>query len=250
MKIVVVGGTGLIGSKVVGLARAEGHTASVAVPNTGVNTVTGEGLFEALMGVDIVIDVSNSPSFEAEAVMAFFKNSTSNLLDTGKATGVKHHVALSIVGTNRLPDNAYFQAKLAQEAMIRNHALPYTIVHATQFLEFLPTLADMYTTGNEARVPTGNVQLIAADDVASMLLEAALSRPQNGDIEIAGPERAPMNVMVERYFAATGDNRQALADPTASYFGALLEENSLVPHGEARRGTITFDQWIGMRAAA
>lgn len=247
MKIVVIGGTGLIGSKTVAILRQGGHQALAASPNKGVNTITGAGLKEALAGAEVVIDLANSPSFEDKAVLEFFQTSGRNLHAAEAAAGVRHHVALSIVGTDRTPDNGYFRAKVAQEKLIEASGIPYTIIRSTQFLEFLKGIADSATDGNKIRVSPGLFQPIAADDVAAVVAEVALAPPRNGIVEIAGPERAPFNEIVARYLKAIGDPREVVRDSEARYFGGRVEERSLVPLGEARLGRIGFDEWIRRR---
>src|SRR5215469_16464889 len=243
MKIIVIGGTGLIGSKTVAILRQGGHEVVAASPNTGVNTITGDGLKEALAGAQVVIDLANSPSFEDKAVLEFFETSGRNLLAAEAAAGVRHHVALSIVGTDR-SDNGYFRAKVAQEKLIKTSGIPYTIIRATQFLEFLGGIADSGTDGNTVRLPPVLFQPIAADDVAPVVAEVALAAPRNGIVEIVGPERAPFNELVARYLKAAGDPRQVVRDPEARYFGGRVEERSLVPLGEARLGHIGLDEWL------
>ena len=244
MKIVVIGGTGLIGSKTVAILRQAGHEVVAASPNSGVNTITGQGLEEAVAGAQVVIDLANSPSFEDKAVLEFFETSGRNLHAAEAAAGVRHHVALSIVGTDRTPDNGYFRAKVAQEKLIEASGIPYTIIRSTQFLEFLKGIADSSTDGNKVRVSPGLFQPIAADDVAAVVAEVALAPPLNGIVEIAGPERAPFNEIVARYLKAVGDPREVVRDPEARYFGGRVEERSLVPLGEARLGRIGFDEWL------
>lgn len=244
MKIVVIGGTGLIGSKVVTGLTQEGHQAVAASPNTGVNTLTREGLSEALAGADVVVDVANSPSFEPQAVLAFFETAGRNLLAAERAAGIRHHVALSIVGTDRMPDNGYFQAKVAQETLIKASGVPYTIVRATQFMEFLGAIADSSAVDGEIRLPGGMFQPIAADDVAAVMTETALAAPRNGTFDIAGPNRAPFDRIIARYLEAVGDPRSVVRDPEARYFGGTVEETSLVPLGEARLGLISLDTWL------
>src|SRR2546430_3359027 len=233
MKIVVIGGTGLIGSKTVAILRQGGHEVVAASPNTGVNTITGQGLKEAMAGTQVVIDLANSPSFEDKAVLEFFQTSGRNLLAAEAAAGVRHHVALSIVGTDRTPDNGYFRAKVAQEKLIEASGIPYTIIRSTQFLEFLRGIAASSTDGNIVRLSPGLFQPIAADDVAPIVADVALAAPRNGVIEIAGPERAPFNAIVARYLQAVGDPRQVVRDPDAPYFRGPVEERSLAPVGEA-----------------
>jgi uncharacterized protein YbjT (DUF2867 family) len=244
MKIVVIGGTGLIGSKVVEKLKQKGHEAIAAAPNTGVNTITGEGLKEAMAGAQVAIDLANSPSFEDKAVLEFFETSGRNLLAAEAAAGVRHHVALSIVGTDRTPDNGYFRAKVAQEKLIETSGIPYTIIRSTQFLEFLGGIAASSTDGNIVRLSPGLCQPIAADDVAAIVADVALTAPRNGIIEIAGPERAPFNEIVARYLKAVGDPREVVRDPEARYWGGRVEERSLVPLGEARLGRIGFNEWL------
>jgi uncharacterized protein YbjT (DUF2867 family) len=244
MKIVVIGGTGLIGSKVVEKLKQKGHEAIAAAPNTGVNTITGEGLKEAMAGAQVVIDLANSPSFEDKAALEFFETSGRNLLAAEAAAGVRHHVALSIVGTDRTPDNGYFRAKVAQEKLIETSGTPYTIIRSTQFLEFLRGIAASSADGNMVRISPGLFQPIAADDVAAIVADVALAAPRSGIVEIAGPERAPFNEIVARYLKAVGDPREVVSDPEARYFGGRVEERSLVPLGEARLGRIGFDEWL------
>jgi uncharacterized protein YbjT (DUF2867 family) len=250
MKIVVIGGTGLIGSKTVANLRQGGHDAVAASPNTGVNTITGEGLKEAMAGAQVVIDLANSPSFEDKAVLEFFETSGRNLLAAEAASGgIRHHVALSIVGTDR-SGNGYFRAKAAQEKLIETSGIPYTIIRSTQFLEFLGGIAASSTDGNIVRLPASLFQPIAADDVAAIVADVALAAPRNGIVEIAGPERAPFNEFVARYLKAAGDPREVVSDPEARYFGGRVEERSLVPLGEARLGRIGFDEWLRRSQAA
>jgi len=243
MKIVVIGGTGLIGSKTVVILRQSGHEVVAASPKSGVNTITGEGLKEAMAGAQVVIDLANSPSFEDKAVLEFFDTSGRNLLAAEVAAGVRHHVALSIVAIDR-SDNGYFRAKVAQEKLIVASGIPYTIIRATQFLEFLGGIADSSADGNIVRLPPVLFQPIAADDVAAVVAEVALAPPRNGIIEIAGPERAPFNQIVARYLKAVGDPREVVRDPEARYWGGRVEERSLVPLGEARLGRIGMDEWL------
>src|ERR1700737_979005 len=243
MKIVVIGGTGLIGSKVVEKLKQKGHEAIAAAPNTGVNTITGEGLKEAVAGAQLVIDLANSPSFEDKAVLEFFETSGRNLLAAEAAAGIRHHVALSIVGTDRT-DNGYFRAKVAQEKLIKTSGIPFTIIRSTQFLEFLGGIAASSTDGNIVRLSPGLFQPIAADDVAAIVADVALAAPRNGIVEIAGPERAPFNEIVARYLKAVGDPREVVRDPEARYWGGRVEERSLVPLGEARLGRIGFNEWL------
>jgi uncharacterized protein YbjT (DUF2867 family) len=250
MKIVVIGGTGLIGSKTAAILRQGGHDVVAASPNTGVNTITGEGLKEAMAGAQVVIDLANSPSFEDRAVLEFFETSERNLLPTEAAAGVRHHVALSIVGTDR-SDNGYFRAKVAQEKLIKASGIPYTIIRSTQFLEFLGGIADSSADGNIVKISSrGLFQPIAADDVAAIVADVALAAPRNGIVEIAGPERAPFNEIVARYLKAVGDPRKVVGDPEARYWGGRVEKYSLVPLGEARLGRIGFDEWLRRSRAA
>jgi uncharacterized protein YbjT (DUF2867 family) len=250
MKIVVIGGTGLIGSKTVAILRQGGHSVVAASPQTGINTITGEGLKEAMADTQVVIDLANSPSFENKAVLGFFETAGRNLLPAEAAAGVRHHVALSIVGTDRTPDNGYFRAKVAQEKLIEASGIPYTIVRATQFLEFLGTIADSSADGNMIRISHGLFQPIAADDVAAIVADVALAKPRNGIVEIAGPERAPFNEIVARYLKAVGDPREVVSDPEARYWGGRVEEHSLVPLGDARLGGIGLDEWLRRSQAA
>lgn len=244
MKIVVIGGTGLIGSKTVAILRQGGHEVIAASPDNGINTITGEGLKEAMSGAAVVIDLANSRSFEDKAVLEFFETSGRNLLAAEAAAGVGHHVTLSIVGTDRTPDNGYFRAKVAQEKLVEASGIPYTIVRSTQFLEFLGGIAASSTDGDKVRLSPGLFQPIAADDVAAIIADVALSPPRNGIVEIAGPERAPFNEVVARYLKAVGDPHEVVRDPEARYFGGRVEERSLVPLGEARLGRIGFDEWL------
>jgi uncharacterized protein YbjT (DUF2867 family) len=244
MKIVVIGGTGLIGSKTAPILRQGGHEVVAASPKTGVNSITGEGLKEAMAGAQVVIDLANSPSFEDQAVLEFFQTSGRNLLPAEAAAGVRHHIALSIIGTDRTPDNGYFRAKVAQEKLIEASGIPYTIIRSSQFLEFLGGIADSCANGNMVRLSPGLFQPIAADDVAAIVAEVALAAARNGIIEIAGPERAPFSEIVARYLKAVGDPREVVSDPEARYFGGRVEQYSLVPLGEARLGRIGFDEWL------
>ncbi|MDZ7864393.1 SDR family oxidoreductase [Acidovorax sp.] len=247
MKIVVIGGTGLIGSKLVKQLTARGHEAVAASPNTGVNTLTGEGLAAALQGTQVVVDVANSPSFEDKAVLDFFETSGRNLLAAEAAAGVQHHVALSVVGTERLQGSGYFRAKLAQEKLIKAANIPYTIVHATQFMEFLAGIAQAGTEGQTVRLSPALVQPIASDDVAAAMADVALAAPVNGTIEIAGPERVGLAALVQRYLAAIGDARTVVGDAAAPYFGVQLDDRSLTPGDAPRLGTITFETWMTQR---
>jgi uncharacterized protein YbjT (DUF2867 family) len=244
MKIVVIGGTGLIGSKTGVVLRQGGHQVVAASPKSGINSITGEGLKEAIVGAEVVIDLANSPSFEDKAVLEFFETSGRNLRAAEAAAGVRHHVALSIVATDRTPDNGYFRAKVAQEKLIETSGIPYTIIRSTQFMEFLGAIAASNTDGNVVRVSPGQFQPIAADDVAAIVADVALAEPRNGIVEIAGPERAPFNEIIARYLKAVRDPHEVLRDPEARYFGGRVEELSLVPLGEARLGRIGLDEWL------
>jgi uncharacterized protein YbjT (DUF2867 family) len=243
MNIVVIGGTGLIGSKTVAILRQGGHEVVAASPQSGINTITGEGLKEVMAGAQVVIDLANSPSFEDQAVLEFFETSRRNLVAAEAAAGVRHHVALSIVGTDR-SDNGYFRAKVAQEKLIVASGIPYTIIRATQFMEFLRGIADSSADGNIVRLPPVLFQPIAADDIAPIIAEVALAAPRNGIVEIAGPERAPFNEIVARYLTAVGDQREVARDPEARYFGGRVEQHSLVRLAEARLGRIGLDEWL------
>ncbi len=244
MKIVVIGGTGLIGSKVVSNLRQQGHEVLAASPNTGVNTITGEGLEKALAGAEVVIDVANSPSFEDEAAMAFFKTSGRNLLAAAAAAGVRHHVALSVVGTDRLPENGYFRAKLAQEDLIKASGLPYTIVRATQFFEFIPGIAQSSTEGQTVRLSPAHLQPVASDDVAALVARTAAATPLNGTIELAGPDRISLDELVRRYLNVKHDPRKVVADVHARYFGSELDDKSLTPGDKPHIGSISFEDWL------
>ena len=250
MKIVVIGGTGLIGSKTVPILRQGGHEVVAASPKNGINSITGEGLKEAMTGAQVVVDLSNSPSFEDKAVLDFFETSGRNLFAAEGAAGVGHHVALSIVGIDRTPENGYFRAKVAQEKLIESSGIPYTIIRSTQFFEFLGGIAASSANGNVVRLSPGLFQPIAADDVAVIVADVALAAPRNGIVEIAGPERAPFDEIVARYLKAAGDPREVVSDPEALYFGGRVEERSLVPLGEARLGRIGFDEWLRRSQAA
>jgi uncharacterized protein YbjT (DUF2867 family) len=250
MKIVVIGGTGLIGSKTSAILRQGGHEVVAASPKNGINTITGEGLKDALAGTQVVIDLANSPSFEDKAVLEFFEASGRNLLAAEARAGIRHHVALSIVGTDRTPDNGYFRAKVAQEKLIEAAGIPYTIIRATQFLEFLGVIAASSADGNIVRLSPGLFQPIAADDVAAIVADMALAAPRNGIVDIAGPERAPFNEIIARYLKAVGDPREVVSDPEARYWGGRVEERSLVPLGDARLGRIALDEWLRRSQAA
>ena len=248
MKIVVVGGSGLIGSRLVTMLTRDGHEVVAASRRSGVDAVTGEGLAEALSGAWVVVDVSNSPSFEDAAVMRFFKTSTHNLLTAEAAVGVRHHVALSVVGTERLLRSGYLRAKFAQEKLIKESSIPYSIVQATQFFEFLQGIADAATHGNAVRVPPVLIQPIAADDVARAVAKIATGTPLNGTVEIGGPEPFYLDGLIQRVLGARNDPREVIADRHARYFGAELNERSLVPRDEAEIGEIRFDDWLGLSA--
>ena len=249
MKIVVIGGTGLIGSKTVAILRKGNHEVLAASPQNGVNTITGEGLKQAMSGTEVVVDLANSPSFEDKAVLEFFETAGRNLLTAEAAAGVRHHVALSIVAVDRT-DNGYFRAKLAQEKLVEASGIPHTIVRATQFLEFLRAIADSSADGNVVKLPPCLFQPIAADDVAANVADVAVAPPRNGIIEIAGPERAPFHEIIARYLKAVADPREVVRDPTAGYWGGQVEEHSLVPLGDARLGRIGLDEWIRRSRAA
>jgi uncharacterized protein YbjT (DUF2867 family) len=249
-KIVVIGGTGLIGSKVITNLRAHNIDAIAASPNTGVNTLTGEGLADVLKGASVVVDVSNSPSFEDAAVMDFFTTSTKNLLKYEAEAGVGHHIALSIVGTDRLPESGYLRAKMAQEKLIKESGVPYTIVHSTQFFEFLAGIAQAATEGETVRLSPAYFQPISADDVANAMTDVALGVPAGGTIEIAGAEKFRMAELVQQYLTARQDTRKVVADPHARYFGSELNDQSLVPGDNARIGPITFDAWLNSQVKA
>ena len=244
MKIVVVGGTGLIGSKLVNKLRAHGHEAVSASPDSGVNTVTGEGLAEVLKNASVVVDVSNSPSWEDAAVLKFFETSTRNLLTQEKTAGVGHHVALSVVGTDRMSESGYMRAKLAQEKLIQQSSIPYSIVHATQFFEFLKGLADISMVEGEVHLPHVLFQPMAADDVASGVARVAEGQPVNGIVEIAGPEQFPIDELVRRRLAELKDPREVVADPNARYGGAKISEKTLLPGKGARLGDTRFETWL------
>lgn len=244
MKLVIIGGTGLIGSKLVARLREHGHDAVPAAPDTGVNTLTGEGLADVLQGASVVVDVSNSPSFEAEAVMRFFTTSTRNLLEHAAAAGVTHYVALSVVGTERIPGSPYLRAKEAQERLIKASGLPYTIVHATQFFEFIKRIADEATDGTTVRLPPVLIQPMAADDVVKAVGKTAVGAPVNGTVEIAGPQQFRFDELIRQGLRARRDPREVVVDPQARYFGAVLDERSLIPAGNARLGEIRLEDWL------
>jgi uncharacterized protein YbjT (DUF2867 family) len=244
MKLVIIGGTGLIGSKLVTRLREHGHEAVPAAPNTGVNTLTGEGLANVLQGASVVVDVSNSPSFEEKAVMDFFTTSTRNLLRFAAAAGVKHYVALSVVGTDRIPDSPYLRAKNAQEVLIKTAGIPYSIVHATQFFEFVTRIADEATVDARVRVPPVLIQPMAADDVVKALGRVATGAPLNGTVEVGGPQAFTFAELIRQGLAARNDAREIVIDPHARYFGAELGERALVPGEGARLGEIRFEDWL------
>lgn len=248
MKIVVIGGTGLIGSNVVRRLRAIGHETVAASPNTGVNTLTGQGLAEALRGAQVVVDVSNSPLFEDRAVMDFFQTSGHNLLAAEAAAGVGHHVALSVVGTDRLPDSGYFRAKVAQEALIRAAGRPYTLLRATQFFEFVEGIVQAGADGDVVRLSPALIQPIAADDVAAALADLAVAAPVNGTVEVGGPERFPLDELARTFLAARADRREVIADVHARYFGSALDDRSLVAAAGARIGPTRLSDWLGRAA--
>jgi len=244
MKIVVIGGTGLIGTKLAGKLRERGHEVIQAAPSSGVNTVTGEGLDKALSGAEIVVDVANSPSFEDSAVLKFFETSGRKLLAAEAAAKVRRHVALSVVGTDRLPECGYFRAKLAQENLIRASKIPYTILRATQFFEFVGGIVDTSADGQIVRLSPALFQPVASDDVAAALADVTLEAPINGVVELAGPERFSLDEFVRRYLAATKDRRRVVADIHARYFGAELNDPSLTPGDNPRLGSVRFEDWL------
>jgi uncharacterized protein YbjT (DUF2867 family) len=250
MKIVVIGGTGLIGSKVVSNLSRMGHEVIAAAPNTGVNTLTGEGLAEVLVGADVVVDVANSPSFEDDAAMAFFQTAGRNLLAAEQVAGVKHHVALSVVGTERLQASGYFRAKLAQEALIKASPTPYTILRSTQFFQFVGGIVHSAAAGDAIRLPPVQIQPIAADDVADVLTQVVVSPPVNGAIEVAGPQAFRLDTFAEQYLDAQQDPRDVVADPEALYFGAALDDRSLMPGPHPILGAISFEDWLNESMAA
>ena len=249
MKIVVIGGTGLIGSKLVNKLSEHGHEAVAAAPNTGVNTITGEGLAEVLKGATVVVDVSNSPSWDDAAVLKFFETSTRNLLTHELPARVGHHVALSVVGTDRLSESGYFRAKIAQEKLIKESSIPYSIVHATQFFEFLKGLGDISMVGDKVHLPSVLFQPMAADDVASGVATIAVGPPVNGMVEIAGPEQFRVDELVRRRLASLKDSREVVADPNARYSGAKISERTLLPGKNARLGETRFETWLTQPAA-
>lgn len=247
MKVVVIGGTGLIGSQLVGKLNEHGHDAVAASPNTGVNTLTGEGLAEVLEGASVVVDVSNSPSFADEAVMDFFRTSTANLLKAEAEAGVQHHVALSVVGTERLQDSGYFRAKQVQEELIKASGAPYSIVHATQFFEFMKGIADSAADGDTVRLSPGKIQPIFSGDVAAAVGRTALGTPVNGVVEVAGPEAFPLDEFIRTGLAATNDPRAVVTDAHATYWGVALEENTLLPGPDAHIAETRFTDWLAQQ---
>ena len=249
MKIVVIGGSGLIGSKLVTKLREHGHEAVAASPKSGVNTLTGEGLAEALKGASAVVDVSNSPSWEDSDVMKFFETSTRNLLASETAAGVRHHLALSVVGSERMLESGYFRAKIAQENLIKASSIPYSIVRATQFFEFVKGIADISTEGNKVRLPHVLFQPMAADDVASAVGKLAMGTPVNGTVEVGGPEKFRLDEVVRRGLTAWKDSREVVADPHARYYGIQVSERTLVPGDDARLGETRFETWLTLPAS-
>lgn len=248
MKIVVIGGTGLIGKKLVDGLRRRGHEVVAASPSSGVNAVTGEGLAKALKGAEVVVDVANAPSWDDKAVLEFFESSTRNLLAAEKASGVKHHVALSVVGTDRLLASGYFRAKMAQEKLIKASQIPYTIVRSTQFFEFVPSIAQNASEGTTIRVPSALMQPIVSDDVAEALAEVAVAEPVNGMVEIAGPDKIRQDELVRQFLNASGDARQVVADTHARYYGLDVNDQSLVPGQNPRLGPTHFAEWLSHAA--
>ncbi|PRA58116.1 NmrA family transcriptional regulator [Pseudomonas sp. MYb187] len=249
MKIVVIGGTGLIGSKLVNTLRQRGHEALAASPNTGVNSITREGLAEAMDGADIVVDVANAPAWDDQAVLEFFQTSTRNLLAAEAAAGVRHHVTLSIVSCERQPENGYFRAKVAQENLIKASGMPYSILRATQFFEFVGGIAQSATVGEEVHLSPALIQPLASDDVVAALADVTLATPLNGTAEVAGPEAMPMDELVRRFFHATQDTRKVVADVHARYFGSELDDQSLTPGSRnPRLGAIRFEDWLAAQA--
>lgn len=248
MKIVVIGGSGLIGKKLVPILRERGHEAVPASPSSGVNSLTGDGLAQVLKGANVVVDVTNAPSWEDAAVLNFFETSTRNLLAAEAVAGVGHHVALSVVGADRIPDSGYMRAKAAQERLIQSGKVPYTIVRATQFFEFLGGIAGSGAAGDAVRLPTAPMQPMAADDVAAALADVAVEAPVNGIVEVAGPEVLSIAAFVGRYLAASGDKRVVVPDSKARYYGAALDDRGLTPAGTPRLGPTRFDAWIGRTA--
>ncbi|MCY9659145.1 SDR family oxidoreductase [Paenibacillus chondroitinus] len=244
MKIVVIGGSGLIGKKLVNNLRELGHEVVAASPSLGINSITGEGLAAAISGAQVVVDVTNAPSWEDQAVLDFFKTSTRNLLDAEVAAGVQHHVALSVVGTDGLLESGYFRAKMAQEEMIKDSKVPYTIVRAAQFFEFVESIAQFSTEGETVRMPSAFIQPIVSDDVAAAVADYALASPVNGIVDLAGPERMGLDELVRRFMTARKDTRQVVTDENSRYYGVLLNQHSLVPLGDARIATTRFEDWL------
>ena len=248
MKIVVIGGSGLIGRKLVANLRERGHDVAPASPSSGINTLTGEGLAAAMMGTEVIVDVSNAPSWEDAAVLEFFETSTRNVLAAEAAAGVRHHIALSVVGTDRLQASGYFRAKLAQENLIQAGKIPYTIVRATQFFEFIGGIAASGVVGNEIRLPPAMMQPIVSDDVATALADVAEEQPVNGTIDLAGPEPIRMDELARRHLRANDDPRQVVADATATYFGTPVDDRSLTPDANPRLGPTRYDDWLSRHA--
>jgi len=244
MKIVVIGGTGLIGSRLVPKLRAHGHDVIAASPNTGVNTLTGEGLEQALKGASVVVDVSNAPSWEDSAVMKFFETSTRNLLAQEAAADVQHHVALSVVGSDRMLESGYFRAKIAQEKLIEGGSTPYTIVRATQFFEFVKGISDFSTVGNTIHLPPALIQPMSAEDVAELLCHFAMGPAVNGMVEIGGPEKFRLDELVGQAVAMWKDPREVVTDPNSTYYGVKVSEKALVPDDDARLGKTRFESWL------
>ncbi|PMU10925.1 MULTISPECIES: SDR family oxidoreductase [unclassified Pseudomonas] len=249
MKIVVIGGTGLIGSKLVQNLRERGHDVLAAAPSTGVNSITREGLAQAMDGAEVVVDVANAPSWEDQAVLDFFETSSRNLLAAEAAAGVRHHVALSIVGSERLPENGYFRAKVAQENLIKASGIPYTLLRATQFFEFVGGIAQSATVGEEICLSPALIQPMASDDVVAALTDVALAAPANGTVEVAGPEAMPLDELVRRFLRATQDTRKVVPDVHARYYGAVLDDQSLTAGKNARLGAIRFEDWLAQSTA-
>jgi uncharacterized protein YbjT (DUF2867 family) len=249
MKIVVIGGSGLIGKNLVSRLRRSGHEVVAASPKSGVNTITREGLAEALSGAQVVVDVTNSPSFEDKAVLEFFETSNRNLLAAEATAGVKHHVALSVVGTGRNPDSGYLRAKMAQERLIEASGIPYTILQSTQFYEFVGTIVQSSVDGNTIRVSPALLQPVASDDVAAALADVAVAAPLNGTIEVAGPDKIPLDALARQYLTAKGDKRQVIADVHARYFGTELDDKSLTAGDGSRLGAVRFEDWLSASAA-
>lgn len=250
MKILIIGGSGLIGSKVTANLRQLGYEVLIGSPSTGINTITGEGLADAVKGAQVVIDLCNSPSFEDQAVLDFFETSGRNLLAAEKAAGIRHHIALSIVGTERMLDSGYFRAKMAQENLIKVSKVPYTIVRSTQFFEFLDGIAQYGTVGNAIRLSPAHVQPISSDDIAAIVSDTALAQPLNGTFDAAGPEKIGLAELMKRYLAVIGDKRVVVPDANAAYYGAQVNDRSLTPTGKARIGATTFAAWISKSQAS